>query len=167
MFIVVTGKAQSSDGAGPSGVAPPTGLVYSSDTVLVRVVRLTGVKIIVPATKLVAGEEVEQCGTTCRFHYLSLSLSLPFPLSLPLPLPPLSPFPPLPSLSLSLFPLSLPLLFPLFPLSPSPFPPLISPFPFPPLPSLSLPPLFFRFLCMFKVRMIVRLHSRSPVLFPS
>ena len=59
IFIVVTGKAQSSDGAGPSGVAPPTGLVYSSDTVLVRVVRLTGIKIIVPAIKLVAGEEVE------------------------------------------------------------------------------------------------------------
>ncbi len=107
MFIVITGKAQSSDGAGPSGVAPPTGLVYSSDTVLVRVVRLTGVKIIVPATKLVAGEEVEYVAPHVGFI---TSLFLPFPLF------PLSPFP---HLSPSLFPISL-LPFPYLSLSLSP-----------------------------------------------
>jgi nuclear pore complex protein Nup210 len=45
----VTGQALSSDN-------PP--VMYSSDTVIVHVIRLTGIKIIVPSTKLVTDEEI-------------------------------------------------------------------------------------------------------------
>ena len=42
--------------------------IYSSDTVNVRVVKLKGVRIVIPSTTLITGEEVCLC----------LSLSLPF-----------------------------------------------------------------------------------------
>ena len=44
--------------------------IYSSDTVNVRVVKLKGVRIVIPSTTLITGEEVCLC--------LCLSLSLPF-----------------------------------------------------------------------------------------
>ena len=54
----IPGKAQSYDGASSSGTATPSNLVYSSDTVIVKVVKLTGIRIVIPSNKLVAGEEV-------------------------------------------------------------------------------------------------------------
>ncbi len=57
-LIKSSGKAQSQVSTNPSGLTTPTNLIYSSDTVIVKVVKLTGIKIVVPGKRLVAGEEV-------------------------------------------------------------------------------------------------------------
>lgn len=72
----MSGRAQS-DGSSPGGATPPTNLIYSSDTVIVKVVKLTGIKIVVPASKLVAGEEVNKASYMQYLYTVLLHYCLP------------------------------------------------------------------------------------------
>ena len=59
----VTGYAQASD--------PTTGhmITYSHDTVHVRVLKLTGIKIFVPSTHLLSGVEVGEYNMSCSLRH--------------------------------------------------------------------------------------------------